>query len=376
VSELSAQGRYIFRDAVPADDPILREILRATPLPGWATLGYEREPNYFQGCLIEGDTRIILASTADGNPVGFFTRAVRTVWIAGRPVRLGYLGQLRLLAHWRGRSRIILRGFQLCRQLLADGRQQTPYYLTSILSDNSLAHRILTSGIKGMPTYLPLGSFITLLASTHQPLARRLSALPYTLRSATEADIDTIAALLQSYGSQYALHPYWDADNLRALRSVGWRAENSILLLKNDQPVACASVWDQRAVRQQRIIAYSPTLHYTRPAISAALRFAGFPHLPPPGELLNQGFLSHMAITPGEEMALPTLVAGLLRLAKERGLSSVVMGLSEKHPWFSFLTKLRALRYRSQLYLVHWPEGQAAAKALLGQPMQTEVACL
>ena len=45
--------------------------------------------------------------------------------------------QLRLLPRWRGRSRVILRGFQVCRDLLGDGQQETPYYFTSILSDNS-----------------------------------------------------------------------------------------------------------------------------------------------------------------------------------------------------------------------------------------------
>jgi hypothetical protein len=376
MSEVLAHGHFVFRDADQGDEPVLRKILRATPLPGWVTLSYEREPDYFQGCSIEGDTRTVLAHTTDGTPVGFFSRAVRTAWIGGRPMRLGYLGQLRLLPQWRGRSRIILRGFQVCRELLYDSRQETPYYLTSILSDNTLARRILTSGIKGMPTYLPLSGFLTLVTATRQSFAHRETAPPYELRTATDSDLDSLADLLQSSGRRYALQPYWDIDSLRSLQSVGWHPENSLLLLKDGHPVACGTVWDQRSLRQRRVVAYTPALAYTRPLVSAALRLAGYPPLPPAGRTLDLGFLSHLAVVPGEEAAVPNVVAGLLRLAKNKGLASVVLGLSEGHPWLSLLGGLRTLRYRSQLYLVHWPEGRKAAEDVLGQPIQTEVACL
>lgn len=376
MSEILAAGRYLFRDAEAADDSILRGILRATPLPGWVTLSFEREPDYFRGCAVEGDTRTILARTADGDPVGFFSRAVRKAWINGRPTSLGYLGQLRLLPEWRGRSRIILRGFQVCRELLHDGIQDTPYFLTSVLSDNTLARRILTAGIKGMPRYRPLSSYITLVASCRQPLADRRLLPSYEVITACEAGLDSLTSLLQDCGSRYALHPYWDADGLSSLQPVGWRPENTLLLMKNDRPVACGSVWDQRAVRQQRITGYGPALAYGRPLISAALGSAGFPGLPRPGKTLPHGYLSHLAVLPGEEAVLPGLIAALLRLAGSRGLTGVILGLSEMHPWLARLRKLRALRYRSQLYLVHWEEGRDAVESVAGQLVQTEVACL
>jgi hypothetical protein len=157
---------------------------------------------------------------------------------------------------------------------------------------------------------------------------------------------------------------------------VGWRAEDSLLLLKDGRPVGCGTVWDQRAVRQWRVDGYAGPLAPLRPLASAALGLAGYPPLPPPGRALEQGFLSHLAILPGEEAALPVLIGALLRLARERGLGSVALGLSDDHPWLPRLTGLRALRYHSQLYLVHWPPGRQAAQAVLGEPVQTEVACL
>ena len=227
-----------------------------------------------------------------------------------------------------------------------------------------------------MPTYQPLCRFVTLVAATGQSLARRQTEAPYSIRIASEADVDVLVMLLQTSGRRYNLHPLWDSAGLRALRPVGWRAQNSLILCKGDRPVACGAVWDQRCVRQWRVTGYKTVLARSRALANAALALTGQPRLPAPGQTLKQGFLSHLAVVPGEEAALTWLVAALLRLAGQQGLSSVVLGLSEGHPWLAMLGDLRALRYHSDLYLVHWDEGRQAVQALLGQPVQTEVACL
>ena len=91
---------------------------------------------------------------------------------------------------------------------------------------------------------------------------------------------------------------------------------------------------------------------------------------------LGRLHISRIRLPNGEEATLAILVAGLLRMANKNGLASVALGLSEGHPWLPFLGGLRTLRYRSQLYLVHWPEGREAAEELVGQVVQIEVACL
>lgn len=375
MSEFATGGRFRFHQAGPIDEAVLRRILRETPLPGWVTLSYEREPSYFAGCAVEGETQTVFATTDAGEPVGFFSRAVRSAFIDGRPLRLGYLGQLRLLPVWRARTRAILRGFEVCRELLADGRQDTPYYLTSILADNAPARRLLESGVRGLPTYLPLRGFVTLVAATRQRYGECRSAEYASERGSTDA-IETLVALLQDQGRDRALHPCWTADALRALEPVGWRGEDALLVRRGGQPVACGAVWDQRSVRQWRVVGYRPPLARLRPLVNAGLQLGGFPLLPAPGRTLEQGFLSHLAVRPGEEAALPVLLAGLLRLARARGLDTVAFGLAADHPWLAHLRGLRALRYRSQLYLVHWEQGRAEAERLRGAPVQPEAACL
>ncbi len=372
----TATARYAFTDAGADDEAALRSILSSTPLPGWATISFEREPSYFAACPIEGDSRTLLASTNEGEPVGFFSRSVRRAWINGEHRRLGYLGQLRVLPHWRARSRVILRGFEQCRELLNDGRQETPYYLTSILSDNTTAARLLNSGIKGMPTYLPVSEFVTLVASTKQGFAALKVPRGFKIRQASPSDLDSIATLLQTYGRQFGMYPYWDSAELRALGTVGWDMENTLLLLKDGQPVGCGTLWDQRACRQQRVTGYAPLLAGTRSLLNVPLKLAGYPVLPRPGKVLNQAFLSHLAIMAGNEQALPGLAVSLLNLARTRRLDTVVLGFADTHPYLAALRKLRALRYRSRFFLVHWDEGRQAARDAARQAFHTEVACL
>jgi len=87
---------------------------------------------------------------------------VRERFINGRPMRVGYLGGLRLDASCRGRTSILLRGYEFFRKLHEEGAGP-PIYLTSILGDNLPARRLLERGLRGMPTYRFLGEFVTLV---------------------------------------------------------------------------------------------------------------------------------------------------------------------------------------------------------------------
>lgn len=348
-----------FRPAVPADDSALRDILRRTPMAGRFSLAFEREPSYFAGHA--GETTIV-ACAPDGGPVGLFSREVRLVFLGGKPMRLGYLGQLRLLPEWRARTRCIPAGFRVVRALLDDGSQDTPFFLTSILDGNRTARRLLTSGRSDLPTYTPLRRLVTL---TMAPLRRAPRRRGLTVRPASASDL---VEMLDMHGRGFDLHPCWDKVALSGLATI-------LTIERDGRAVACGAVWDRRRVRQIRLAGCPPLLAALRPAVNAALGLAGLPTLPAVGTCLDLAFLSHLAVRPGEEEALPTLIDSLRAAAHGMGLAAVSFGLSEGHPWWPALRGLRAQRTVSTLFAVHW-DVQAAVERLARAPLQPEVACL
>jgi hypothetical protein len=308
-----------------------------------------------------------------GELIGYFTRSCREAFIAGERRRLGYLGQLRLTPAWQARSRAILRGFQLCRELLADGHQDTPYFLTSILADNRRAQRMLAESSAGMPCYQPVAGYLTLVFAVCQ----RLGQPGFDLDTGRAENLEEVAELLLREGARKCFHPVWTAAELARLREVGLGAEDFLVARRQGKVVGCLALWDQRRLKQLRIAAYKPPLSALRPLINPILRAAAYPSLPPQGAVLRQAFLSHVAVAGDDEQAFRALLGAALAQAAGRGIDSLAMGFCKGHPLLAVAQKrLRSLVYRSRLYLIHWDEGRAEVERLAGLPMHAEAACL
>ena len=137
---------------------------------------------------------------------------------------------------------------------------------------------------------------------------------------------------------------------------------------------ACAALWDQSAHRQLVVAGYSPWLRRVRPIVNLGARFAGMPRLPAPGEPLRAAWLSHVAVEREEDLLV--LLEAARAEARRRGLHVVFTGWPSSHPFAARVRELaRRREYRSQLYVVRWPEDAAPVldPALPGMP---EVALL
>ncbi len=84
--------------------------------------------------------------------------ASRTVW----PTGVGYLHQLRIAPWHRHLTRPFLRiGFRMLLETHAD--DEAPYDVTTIVSDNHVARRLLEAGLPGLPTYRAVEKIVTML---------------------------------------------------------------------------------------------------------------------------------------------------------------------------------------------------------------------
>src|SRR5882724_4131452 len=100
-----------------AHDAGLRALLRETPMGGGIRLTLEREPNYFTAAHLEGERQYTIYAREADRIVAMASRSVRTLFVNGTPQKVGYLGQLRVAASHRRRTREILRtGFAMLRE--------------------------------------------------------------------------------------------------------------------------------------------------------------------------------------------------------------------------------------------------------------------
>jgi hypothetical protein len=361
----------LYRLAGSADEADLRALLRAQFLPGWVSLAFTREPDYFAGAALEGERHAVILARDRGTGAlaGMFSRGVRPVYLNGEARWLPYLGQLRVAPAYRGGYHRLREGFRLARQWLY-APDELPFELTSILADNRSAQRLLTAELPGMPRYAPLGELVTLA------LAARRRRFPGRVEIASPGDLPGIAECLGRNHRRYQLAPVWQPAQLNG-SGVYPGCEDFVVTRKGGRVEGCAALWDQRRFKQTLVCGYRWPLGRLRPLVNLGGPLLGLPRLPAVGMPLRQAFVSHLAVDEDDPDALAALLRGLLARAAARDLDQLLLGLVAGHPWLALVRRrFRHLEYRSLLYLVHWPEQVAALEVLDGRPLHLELAVL
>lgn len=367
--------RLNFALAGPDDEAELRTLLRGQSLPGWVSISFEREPDYFAAASSEGEWHRVLLAREQKNAalVGFCARAVRRVFFNGEVQRLGYLGQFRSAPEWQGSYRTyraISKGFSEVWSQLR-GNDELPFDITSILADNRQARRILEANLPGMPNYQWFSGFNTLV---YRSGGRHVRDSDNKVENGSVLGLSAIADFLQKNYRRYQFSPVWDES---ALISTGVTADD-FLVMRNGQVItACVAIWDQRAVKQAVVRSYRKPLGALRPLVNLVAPLLGLPRLPLVGERINQAWLSHLACDEDVSESLEILLSMALVKAKQMGLDQLMLGLADGHPLLSAARRLRRhLNYRSDIFLIQWEDSHENAERVDERPLHLEVATL
>jgi hypothetical protein len=347
------------RAAGPEDDPALRRLLRETAMDGEVRLAFAREPDFFLASRVEGDTVTVVAREEE-RAVAVFSRSVRPCWVDGEPRRLAYLSALRIAPGFRQSRRLLQEGFRRVRDLEGSEPDGVPWSVTTIVSDNERARRLLTAGLPGLPTYVPQEDLVTLAATPWRPLGQGSAGLE--VRAATSADEGELVALLERWGRRHELGPVWDHATLadpERCRDLGW--SDWSVATRGGRLVGCVAAWDQGGFKQTIVAGYQGHLRLTRPLVNLLAPWLRLPRLPPPGGELRHVALSHLAVDGDDPDAARAVVAH----AHDRWVgrvSHLTTMLAERHPLRGPLEgMLRPRRYRSTLYRVTFGAPPGAA---------------
>jgi hypothetical protein len=365
-------GDLVFAVAGREDDADIRSLLRDNELGGWVRLSLERTPEAFAADfgLSRSHNFIVARDRTTGEAVGVCERSVRDAYVDGEVRRLPYLGSLRVARAYRHRIRVLKGGFAAIRELLHE-HSDLPCALTSITADNHAARRILCAALPGMPVYRPYAELSTFAIRTADH-----PALP-GVEVANAADIPAIAVLLQRIHRNFQFAPVWRATDLERLFAIGGLHIEDFLIVRRGPGVrGCLAVWDQSGVKQTMVRGYAPWLAQMRPLANLVAPLTGMPRLPDPGSPLRQAYLSHVAVEDDDTAVFrPLLTAGLSQ-ARRRGFDIALTGFATTHPFASVTKRQSAVRYRSLLHLVHWPDAASLIDASTHRTPHPEIAVM
>lgn len=323
-----------FELASPTDEARLRELAASVAIPGWVTVSYRREPDFFAAGPVLGDHhQVLVARDPQGQPVGCASRSVRRLWMAGESRAVGYLSGLRVAPAQSGRA-ITPRGFAFLRELHQDGLCQS--YLTTIIEDNQRARRLLESRPRpSMPTYRPVARL-------------RTRAIPLVgwhdtgLCWARAEHEQSLLAFLRREGAKRNGFPVIER------LGQGWpQVEDFCLAFEGTQLLGAAALWDQRAYKQTVVEGYASPVARLRALLNG---LAGTRLLPAVGEPLAMACLACWAAPTREILA--RLVAAVAAEARRRGLAYLMVASLANDPVGEAIQRFYGFDYHSLVFRV------------------------
>lgn len=348
-----------FQVANAIHEAMLRDISRASSMPGWVRIAFGRDPDFFHAVGVQGKTNEVLIATEGDAVVGMGSRSTRPVYVNGDRLETGYLGGLRLQPDVRGTG-TLGRGYAALKVLHV--ANPVPFYLTTVIESNRAVRTLLTSGRAGLPHYRDCGRYVTYAISMNRR-PRRFSSSA-TICRGDEIGVQPILSFLNEVGRQRQFFPVIEAadvgsDYLRQFNPSDFR-----VAMRGADIAGVATTWDQRAFKQNIVDGYSAVASMCRPAVNVALRVAGFQPLPAPGQGLDVLPVAFHCVRNDDPNIMRALLETLYREQQCGPQHFLILGLHERDPLREAMSSFLSFRYISRLYLVCWEDGLDIVKSL------------
>ncbi len=364
--------------ANPGDDAAIRQLLRREPMPGRIRVTYEREPEFRLGCEVGGeDCQVLVARRRDsGEIVGLASRSVRRVFVNGREQRLGYLGQLRIDARFRGRW-LVSRGFSQLKGL-HDG-DPVAGYLACIVDGNREATGILVERRRRIfPEFHSVAECRTLAIGVKRTKPAVSGDVRISAPSGSE--LREVTCFLRMNGARRQFYPAWTEESLHRLSSLGLGIEDLRIARRGGEIVGVVGLWDQSAYKQTVVYGYSGWLKMAAPVYNLGAACLGRAALPRPGDQVRSAYLAVVSIADDEIAAFQALLREIYNLARSRGFDFLLAGFDSRDPLLPAASEYSHVMYPSRLYFVEWPDGGSSPaqsyEQLDGRPAYLDIATL
>ncbi|MDX1589266.1 MAG: hypothetical protein R3296_10020 [Oleiphilaceae bacterium] len=347
--------KFQVRPAEAGDNEKILRLLANNPQSGSVSLAFERSPDYFNGAHVSCEHPDVYVLTpqpgqgqAEDRILGIFNIGHRRLYVDGQPRKVHYVHDVRLEPDVRGGEALMACYDEAREQLCHDDLAQTV-----VLSDNIPVLRAISKKREGLPDIFSTADIETSLISGLNTQARGCSGLH--IRQANRLDIPRMQALVEEEGARRQFFPCYD---FQALLSgdpyyFGLRVEDYWLAFDGEALKGMVAVWDQKEIRQTRVVRYSPMIALARPFYNLWCRFSGAMQLPPSGQCFDYLMLHTVLIRDHEPLVLRDLL-GHLQQRYRRDYHAMVCGLCTVDPLREALKGFTRRTLMSYQFLGDW----------------------
>lgn len=337
------------------DNAAIQHLLKACPQEGMVTVAFEREPFFFAGTdIISSEPCLWVARdtdlpSTDNNIVAIYNYGPRRVYLNGNTSALRYASDLRIHPDYRN-STLLLRMYKKCKPDL----HKDEWAQTVILADNQLSKLMLTGGRGGIPHYYPAGAMVNYYIN-HGRCA--LTTSRFRVALATKEDITAMQEFFDRHAPAFQGYPVYDFHQVGTNNPYykDQKISDYYLAFDNNKLVGITGVWNQKGIKQTRVVNYTPLLKGLRFAFNAMAKLRGASQLPKPGDTLNYHALHCILVKDNNPDIFSSLLAHIVHDAG-KNQRALMLGLMENSPLNQCLKKYRSHTTRSLHFLMGWTE--------------------
>jgi GNAT superfamily N-acetyltransferase len=308
------------RRATTEDNARLCEIEALCPQGSGLRFHYQRD-DFFARSRVYDDWAVFVAEV-DGIAVGVAAASIKSVRIAGKPMRAGYIYDVRVIPEHRGKRL----SYALVEAVEAYLRPLVDYAYLYVLSDNRA-----TRAITQRCAMFPIGRFRVLLV----PTLSRPGPMPRLIEGATRAEV---LGAMEVQSERYDLMPLVGVSRQSALEEQ--RSPMVGLFAVGDPPRVAANVWDPTPLAA-KVVDRVPTLLRLGGLLGPLRTILRLPKIPRPGETLRiwEVFDVWQHVL-GNGKALTSFCEALQAMAFERGIALLAFHLDPADPICAALSPL------------------------------------
>ena len=207
--------------------------------------------------------------------------------------------------------------------------------------------------------------------------AKALSAKSqdFSLRSATEHDLPAIFQFLRSHGKSRQFFPAYSENDISSKDGLlrGMAAEDIFLAVSGREILGTSAIWNQTFFRQWIVKSYATPLHLLRPLYNSISQLMSRPLLPKPGSIFPYRMLSLPCVVEDRAEIFAALLNAVIIKLYDSGQTLLLAGFHEHDPLKKVIDRLPNMQFRSRLYLVYWPDGEAEVCSLNNMVPYVEV---
>jgi hypothetical protein len=329
---------YLIRTVQTDDDEGIRRLLGAPQPSAMLTLGFERSPSYLQAATVSHvQPEIIVAEHKDSSDiVAVVNFGQRPVFVNGECSSVRFGADLRVaVAHQGGRLLVYFN--RRLKKVLGD----RGWYQTVILNENERSKSVFVQGGRaGMPFYAPQSGVETF---TLTGIKQQTNSADCVVRMAKEADIPDMNSFVQGMARFYQFLPVYDFNGLLKDDPYfrGLSIDDFVLVERRGELVALGALWNQKAFKQTRVVAYKPWIQFLRPIYNLWTHLRGGLHLPSQGELLDYRLVHSPLTAPDDSEAFSILLQALWERCQQAGGRALSLSLATTDPRKGALEKFR-----------------------------------